>query len=181
MIKKTTARSLRVACNAVIGVLDEAEAGDLSKIDLPAIFRRYENLNSMVAKPATMKVYRRRVNYAVEEFLKYIEDPTSWKPSGGQRASSTKVPRKLGQNGYSGESDGNRSNGTSKNQTDEASKISHRFPLRRDVFVTISGIPFDVSKPEMARLTAFMSNLVPSSEEIGTAQAMLNSSPEAVE
>ena len=65
MIKKTTARSLRVACNAVIGVLDEVEAGDLSKVDLPAIFRRYENLNSMVAKPATMKVYRRRVNYAV--------------------------------------------------------------------------------------------------------------------
>ena len=65
MIKKTTARSLRVACNAVIGVLDEVEAGDLSKIDLLAIFRRYENLNSMVAKPATTKVYRRRVNYAV--------------------------------------------------------------------------------------------------------------------
>ena len=65
MIKNTVARSFRVACNEVIGVLDEVEAGDLSKIDLPAIFRCYENLKSMVVKPATTKLYRRSVNYAV--------------------------------------------------------------------------------------------------------------------
>ena len=38
MIKKTTARSLRVACNAVIGVLDEVEAGDLSKMNFACNF-----------------------------------------------------------------------------------------------------------------------------------------------
>ena len=40
--------------------------------------------------------------------------------------------------------------------------------------ITVKGIPFDVTRSEMARLTAFLSNLVAEGEEEGRMPLMLN-------
>jgi hypothetical protein len=68
-MKKANAQNMKVACKAVLDVLEESESGDLSKLNLDSVFQRYENLNSLNAKPETMKVYRRRLRSAIGEFI----------------------------------------------------------------------------------------------------------------
>ena len=46
-----------------------------------------------------------------------------------------------------------------------AETIVHHFPLRHSHFVRISGVPFNITKYEMARLTTFLSHLVAVKEE----------------
>ena len=181
MMKKTTASAIKAACNAVLSVLDEGESADVTNINLETVFHRYENLHGFDVAPATMKAYRQRVSYAVEEFRKYNENKSGWKPSGGQRTNSSQPRSKKGsQNNRPNDgNDGNDGIDHNPNSNiDEVSKITHRFPLRRDLVVSISGIPFDVKKAEMARLTAFLSNLVPGDEESPPLRPMLNASPD---
>lgn len=174
LMKKANAQNMKVACKALLDVLEESESGDLSKLNLDSVFQRYENLNSLNAKPETMKVYRRRLRSAIGEFISYNNDPTNWRPSAGQRTNSSHkvtkqkkerpsdmrgdVPNERGIDGILG----------------DVSKITHRFPLRQDVIVSITGIPFDVTRHEMGRLTAYVSNLVAGSVEDESAKPMLN-------
>ena len=96
MMKKTTASAIKAACNAVLSVLDEGESADVTNINLETVFHRYENLHGFDVAPATMKAYRQRVSYAVEEFRKYNENKSGWKPSGGQRTNSSQPRSKKG-------------------------------------------------------------------------------------
>ena len=165
MFKRGTARSLRTACNAVLSVMDEDEARDVSKVDLDNIIQRYQNLHSLDVSPSTLKSYSQRVKQAVREFLRFNQDQASWKPSGAQRATtpskSSKTPKSTSRSRSHP-----RSNGTSSSLNEfDVTEITYPFPLRRDMIVTVKGIPFDVTRSEMARLTAFLSNLVAISED----------------
>ncbi len=165
LMKQGTARALKTACSKVFGNLDENEERDVIALDLDEVCRRFENLNSTSVAPNTMQTYRKRVKQAVSDFERFNAEPSSWKPSGVQRAVSS--GKRMGSTipkNQSGASDGepvNRVSGAVKS----ADEILYQFPLRQDVIVTISGIPFDVKKSEMGRMTAFLSNLVADVEE----------------
>lgn len=179
LMKQSSSRSLKSACNAVLSVMDKEEARDLSTADLETVIKRYQNLHSLEVSPNTMQAYGKRVKYSVEEFLKYNDDKVGWKPSGGQRStpstqSSNKVKssRRVSGKAVAKEPD-------STHEVLDVSDITHQFPLRRDIVVTVKGIPFDVKRSEMARLNAFLSNLVATSEEQEPVPVMLN--PPSVE
>ena len=178
MMPTSTARALKGASKSVLSVLDETEEEDVLAVDLPSVFQRYENSHKTKVNPATMRAYRRRVNYALEQFRQFSHNPSSWKPTGVQRSTSA------GSRSKGSKDEGSSSNGHVQislnplSEVKDAAQITHRFPLRRDVFVTIAGIPFDVKKGEMARLTAFLSNLVADQEEVVQAQFMLSASPD---
>ena len=176
MMKRATARSNKAACNAVLSVLDEEEEADVLAIDLPSVFRRYENLQGMNLSPSTIRSYRQRVRYAIEEFKKYNENRSGWKPSGGQRATHASSRAKKGGDTDSQSSAHIQKDSNTPSEVKDAAQITHRFPLRHDAFVTITGIPFDVKKGEMVRLTSFLANLVASEEEALLSQPMLMAS-----
>ena len=177
MMKKATAMSLKGACNNVLSVLEESEADDLSTVDWDSVFQRWENLHASKVSPGTMRAYRQRVKYAFDEFGKYIQNRSGWRPSGGQRSTSPGARSK--KSGIQGRVD-DEGNYGEVFEIDDASKIVHHFPLRRNIVVAVTGIPFDVKKAEMARLTAYLSNLVPE-EEIELSRPMLNPSPDEVD
>ena len=174
LMKPATARALKGACNAVLSVLDEAEAADVFAVDLDGVFQRYENMKGMEVSPNTMRSYRQRVSQAIAEFGRYRANPSQWRPAGGQRnASVSKRSQKSNpvtrdNAGAEGQAD------TVIQRTESADDITHQFPLRRNTIVEISGIPFDVTRSEMARMTAFLSNLVAPPEETDPVQLMLN-------
>lgn len=159
----------------MLEVLDETESKDLSNIELDNVFHRYEKLNGLTTKPETMKVYRQRINKAVTDFISYNEDPTNWKPSGGQRNRTlpTKVIQPKAKNAKSRVTNTNRP--VDDGVSDRVSSIMHRFPLREDIIVSVTGIPFDVTRLEMGRLTAYLSNLVAVSSDGDVPKPMLNS------
>lgn len=173
MMRKATARALKAACKSVLSELDETEAADVLGIDLAAVVRRYENRHSLVVKPETLRTYRQRVKYAIEEFRSFSKDPSAWKPSGGQRPTQVSSKAKKDEDVGSQSTTHAQVDSNAPNQMKDASHITHRFPLRRDAFVTITGIPFNVKRGEMVRLTSFLSNLVSDEEEGPPSQPML--------
>ena len=52
MMKNSTAKSIKAACNAVLAVLDGTESDNLLDTDLEPVFLRYENINSMNVSPS---------------------------------------------------------------------------------------------------------------------------------
>jgi hypothetical protein len=87
LMKKATAASYKKACNIVLRILDEAEATDLSKVDLESVFFRHRNKAAGKIAPKTLKTYEIRTRAAVDSFLQYVTDPSLWKPSVQQRTS----------------------------------------------------------------------------------------------
>jgi hypothetical protein len=176
LLRKTTVDSLKSACNAVFSILEEDEVADVFGLDLDGIFQRYENVRGLDLRPDTMQAYRQRVRQAISEFKGYKADPSRWKPqtrarprSSNTAKNSEKTVRSV-QNSVTGTE---LPDPTAVHST-LADRITHQFPLRRDTIVTISGIPFDVTKAEMGRMTAFLSNLVVGSEASDSIQLMLN-------
>ena len=160
LMTKVSAQSLKSACATVFSILDEDEPEDVFSIDLDGLFARYDNIKGMEVSPNTLRAYHQRVRQAVSDFQRYKANPSQWKPSGGQRSNS-------GGKRSSKSATANQKEGDQHSQTNQpvrgpvsADEITHQFPLRRDVIVNISGIPFDVTRSEMARMTAYLSNLV---------------------
>lgn len=87
LMKRATAVSYKKACNIILGILDEAEAADLSKINLEGVIRRHRNLATGKISPATLRAYESRVRAAVSDFTEYVKNPSSWKPGIRQRPS----------------------------------------------------------------------------------------------
>jgi hypothetical protein len=86
LLKKTTASARRDASKIILGILDDSEAADLSKVDLEGIIQRHRNLATGKIRPNTLAAYESRTRTAVSDFLQYVRNPATWKPSTRQRA-----------------------------------------------------------------------------------------------
>ncbi len=174
LMKKTSVDSIKSACNNVFSVLDESDASDVSKLDLESIIQRYQNINSLKVRPETMQTYGQRVKYAVTEFLRYSENKSTWKPSGGQRSATSNQSSRTSKPTKKESGSPTITKPSPEEEALDASEITHRFPIRRNSFVTIKGIPYDVKRSEMSRLTNFLANLVAEPEEEEQMPLMLN-------
>ncbi len=92
LMKRQTAMAYRKACNVILKILDESEVNDLSKINLEAVFRRHRNLAASRILPATLTSYEARTRAAIDGFIEYVKDPSSWKPSVQQRTRRSAKP-----------------------------------------------------------------------------------------
>jgi len=91
LMKRQTAMAYKKACNVILKILDAKEVNDLSKINLEDVFRRHQNIAAGKIIPATLKSYEARTRAAIDGFIEYIKDPTSWKPSVQQRTRTIKA------------------------------------------------------------------------------------------
>jgi len=91
LMKRDTAIGYKKACSVVLRILDENEAADLSRINLDNVFARHRNLAAGRILPATLRSYESRTRAAINNFIEYSKDPTSWKPGIQQRPSRTKT------------------------------------------------------------------------------------------
>ncbi|MBA7690932.1 hypothetical protein ES703_99468 [subsurface metagenome] len=85
LMKRQTAVSYKKASKIVLGILNETETTDLSKINLESVIVRHRNLAAGKISPTTLRTYESRTRAAVNAFLDYAKDPSSWKPSTKQR------------------------------------------------------------------------------------------------
>ena len=87
LLKKTTASARKDASKIILGILDDNEAADLSKVDLENVIHRHRNIAASRIMPSTLAAYESRTRTAVRDFLEYVKTPSAWKPSTQQRAS----------------------------------------------------------------------------------------------
>ena len=155
LLKRNTAQSRKLAANKILAVLEEPEKADLREIDIDKAFERFQNLQGTDYKPDSLQVYLSRLRTAVSDFTSYVDNPAGFKPSGAQRASSSKGRRDSGEktgakNGAGGEGK------TGKHDIHDTHHIVVPVPLREGVTVKISNLPSDLTAAEAGRLAAII-------------------------
>lgn len=155
LMNKGTAQSLKSACRMVLSVLDDREREDIFALDLNEVSRRFADApHSPPINPRTVYAYQLRAENAIEDFKRYHADPVNWRPG---RVRRQHRPR--------GVKPRNTQPASAIIRPPAAETIVHHFPIRKNHFVCISGIPFDITKSEMARMTNYLSHLVAVTDE----------------
>ena len=94
LMNKGTVATRKKACDTILGILDETEAADLSKIDLEDVIRRHSILTAGKFVPATLKGYESHLRGSIKDFFDYAKDPSSWRPPSRKKVSKTTAVKK---------------------------------------------------------------------------------------
>lgn len=155
LMNRTTAAARKAAVNNVLGILDDDEAADVSKIDLDTVMGRFTNLKASGYTPRSLSTYKARAKAAIDDFLRYQKDPLNFKP-GVQNA-----PRRSERPSTAQTADAVRSELPVK-ATVEAPPAAVSIlpiPLRPDLTVKIQGLPFDLTPSEANKIAAVVKAL----------------------
>jgi hypothetical protein len=85
-LKRATALSRRASSKKMLEIAQPEERQDLRKVDVDDLSQRFENRASMKYKPHSLQVYKSRFKSALDDFLRHAENPSSFKPSVGNRS-----------------------------------------------------------------------------------------------
>lgn len=163
VMKSNTANALRAACTQVLSVIDGWETVDVRSLDVEDVYRRFQNKRNKDFKPDSLEAYRRRFTHAVGMFLKYVEDPSSWKaPS---RESSARASRKERNGASEGAQPEVRSPQAERAPTPsiQSGLVDYPFPLREGRLAFLR-LPTDLKLSEVKRLTAYLNTLAVDAE-----------------
>jgi site-specific recombinase XerD len=80
LMNQTTVASRKASVNKVLGILDESEAADVSKLDIDDVMARFLNIAGAKYTPGSLNTYKVRVKSAIDDFLRYQKDPLNFKP-----------------------------------------------------------------------------------------------------
>jgi hypothetical protein len=153
-----TIAGTKAACARILEDVDEGE--DVRRIDVNTAVIRYHNRSPGVLAPNSLAVYQSRVTRAISDFIRYVENPTGFKPRGHSATAN---------NGPVGKS--KRDKKTAGSDEDGAPLRIHiaptasvsaglplSFPLRPDFLAQVV-IPRDLTAEEARRLGAFLLTL----------------------
>lgn len=148
LMNKATASARKAAVNKVLGILDEAEAGDVSTLDIDKVMSRFHNLEGSKYTPSSLNIYKSRVKSAIDDFLRYQKDPLNFKPAGQNvgRAERVKTPTP---------SDVAPHKEVHRNSPIEAPPAAVNIlpiPIRPELTIKIQGLPFDLTAAEANKI-----------------------------
>jgi hypothetical protein len=149
LMNRTTAAARKAAANNVLGILDETEASNISKLDLDSIMARFHHLHGSRYTPETLNVYKSRTKSAIDDFLRYQRDPLNFKPGiqSSQRRSDRPKPT------TSKDSSARLETGqTNLVEAPPAAVNILPIPIRPDLTVKIQGLPFDLTMSEASKI-----------------------------
>lgn len=153
LMPAATAKALAVATRNVLGVLTEDERRDVGALELDAVVKRFTNKRARDFTPSSLKEYARRVNRAVDLFLRWREDSANFtvKTRGAHAARrATKSRATVEPPADSAET----------RHTVDAPRTGDGYessiPVRPGVVVTLVNIPPDLTAAEAERLAGFV-------------------------
>lgn len=155
LVKHATARNWKNAATRIFNILKESEQEDVRGIDIQSVCQRYANLNGKDVTPSSLQTYRSRLKTAVNDFVKYTDDPMSYRPGLSQRPSRKKVDKDIPKQNYQ---DRTEQFQQEKTIGIESTTISSKgtfpipIPLRENLIVEVTGVPFDLSEAEADKI-----------------------------
>lgn len=149
LVNASTAQGWRVATGKVLEALPPEARGDVRRIDVDGVFRAFLNRNPGRLSPVSVGEYRRRVGRAIEEFVKWAENPGGY----GMRSAwpgrvearprpRSPVPRER----------------ESGSDAPPAAGIALNYPLRPGFLAEVT-VPRDFTVEEARRMGAFLITL----------------------
>lgn len=157
IINAVTARSRRIAAVRVLGALDDHEKIDLRQLDRNHVFHRFSNKSGKDFTPDSLATYKSRFNSALDDFLRWVDNPAGFKAGGKLKITKIKKESQEPNNkGLKGNSD--------QNQVPHALKprentIVFPIPIRDGVVVQLHQLPLDLTSAEAERICAVVKAL----------------------
>jgi hypothetical protein len=150
LVHPATAQGWRVATSKVLEELPEDAGADVRQLDVEGIFRTFLNRNPGRLSPASVGEYRRRVGRAIEEFVRWVEDPGAYGFRGAPRA-----PRR---DAGAGAAHGTPVAPHASPSPGIPDGIALHYPLRADTLAQVI-VPRDLTVEEARRMGAFLLTL----------------------
>lgn len=151
LLSPATVESRKASVNKVLGILDEEEAADVSKIDLDDVMRRFANLHGQGYTADSLRTYKSRTKSSIDDFLRYVDNPLGFKVGGPRRERRPKVGRSNGDRQEAAPTVPT-SSGTHSAAIPAASIGIVPVPIRSDLTVHIQGLPFDLTSREAKKI-----------------------------
>lgn len=162
LVPLTTIRSRKASIKKIAAVLNEQETSDVTTIDVDDVMYRFTNLKGKDYSPGSLQTYKSRLSSALDDFLRYLENPMSFKPNSKRRTTttsdnssgvtSTKSKNKSQPKPTPSSSETPTSHGGWRNLNTPPSAGVIPIPVRSDLTVQIHGIPFDLKRSEAQRI-----------------------------
>lgn len=160
LLSPATAESRKASVNKVLGILNDEEAADVSKIDLEEVVRRFANLHGQGYTADSLRTYKSRTRSSIEDFVRYVENPLAFKIGGAKRTPRSKAMK---------EPSGSREEVPAATevrplqsaQTPAAGAGILPIPIRADLTVYVQGLPFDLSAREAKKLANVILAMAP--------------------
>jgi hypothetical protein len=165
LVHPATAQGWRVATSKVLEELAPEGVEDVRRIDVEATFRAFLNRHPGRLSPASVGEYRRRVSRAIEEFVRWVEDPGSYafRPAG--RAPKVEMRSRTTHAASAERAPGERAAmerparaPAVMGSAAAGSGISLEYPLRPDLLAQVV-VPRDLTVEEARRMGAFLVTL----------------------
>ena len=160
LVNSQTARGWRIAASKLLSDLSEGEEADVRAVDVDIAARKLANRDSGALSPSSLSDYRQRVTVAIQEFVRWNDDPAGYKPRGGN--GKPRVKQSEENEGRQEKKAASKSTaGTAKeNSTPVATSggLPLAYPLRPDFLAQVV-IPRDLKVEEAKRLGAFLLTL----------------------
>ncbi len=161
LMKRNTVESWRTASQKVLSALDDSEKEDLRSLDVAEAAVRFENKMAGSYKPESLRVYKSRFSAAREHFLRWADDPSTFRISIGTRngssapkATSHKKNTKRGHPLDSSRPSETREKPANDGTPSSSDTLVLPIPLRPGVLVKVFGIPGDLTESEARKITA---------------------------
>jgi hypothetical protein len=160
LMEKNTAQSRKAAVTRVLGILDEAEASDVTGLDIEDVMSRFQRLHGRDYTPASLTSYKSRLRSALDDFASYLSNPLAFRPSVQGRARAK---------AHSGRKDrGDLPDLKPQRRTEPAKAVPLPaaagliipIPIRPDLTVHVQGIPFDLTEAEARKIAAVVTAMV---------------------
>jgi hypothetical protein len=171
LVNPSTAQGWRVATTKVLEELTPEELADVRRIDVEETFRAFLHRHPGRLSPASVGEYRRRVGRAIEEFVRWVDDPGAYGALGSAAARQPDGtgPRRRGR-GRPHASPGDpvrTSNGDDRAPVTPRALAPQRrdglaleYPLRPGFLAQVV-VPPDLTVDEARRMGAFLLTLSP--------------------
>ena len=155
LVHPATAQGWRVATAKVLEQLSPEELEDVRKIDTERTFKAFLNRYPGRLSPASVGEYRRRVSRAIEEFVRWMEDPGAYAFRSPPRAAKAEARRHLDLPSDDAPPVRPRAGIPAPARADG---IALEYPLRPEVLARVV-IPRDLTVEEARRMGAFLITL----------------------
>jgi hypothetical protein len=146
----------------VLEELPEDATADVRQLDVEGVFRTFLNRNPGRLSPASVGEYRRRVGRAIEEFVRWVENPGAYGFRGAPRAPRRNGrPRPAANGAPAGPAAPGRPVAALGSPSPEPAipdGIALHYPLRADTLAQVV-VPRDLTVEEARRMGAFLLTL----------------------
>jgi hypothetical protein len=157
LMNANTAGGMKAACLKILD--DVADAEDVRPIDVNTAVIRYNNRNPGILSPNSLAEYQRRVSRAIQDFVRWTENPAAFRPRGRSAAAKNKNGKEVEANPVEPEAHTPLASPPHVASPPASSAgLPLSYPLRPDFLAQVV-IPRDLTAEEARRMGAFLLTL----------------------